>query len=53
MDEKNNKNNKRELDEDILNESVLETLDKYETEPVKDTKTDKPGFVTKVKGLFV
>lgn len=53
MDEKNNKNNKRELDEDILNESVLETLEKYETEPVKDTEADKPGFATKVKGLFV
>lgn len=53
MDEKNNKNNKRELDEDILNESVLETLDKYQTEPEEDTLVDKPGFGAKVKGLFV
>lgn len=53
MDEKNIKNNKREFDEDILNESVLETLDKYETKSDEATPEDKQGFGTKVKDLFV
>lgn len=50
MDEKNNK---KELDEDILNESVPKTLGKLEDNPKKKEKSDNKSFGNKIKGLFL